>query len=161
MATVAQDLPLPETPPVMVRRMVEADVPAIHAIETASYRFPWSEAIFRDCLRAGYLCRVIEHEAEVIGYAILSLAADEAHILNICIHPAHRCRGIGARTLQHLREVSRERGARLMFLEVRPSNLAAVRLYQSMGFEQIGFRRGYYQAENGREDAIVMRLSIP
>jgi ribosomal-protein-alanine N-acetyltransferase len=157
MATAVQHLPLPQ---LMVRRMTEADVPAVSAIETASYRFPWSAAIFRDCLRAGYLCQVIELDTQLIGYGILSVAADEAHILNICIRPEQRCRGIGARLLHHLLELSRGRGARVMFLEVRPSNLAAARLYHSLGFEQVGIRRGYYQAENGREDAIVMRLSI-
>lgn len=157
MATAAQHLPSPQ---VTVRRMVEADVPAVQRIETASYRFPWSAGIFRDCLRAGYWCRVIEIDSELIGYAVLSIAADEAHILNICVEPERRCLGIGARLLQHLLEVSQGQGARVVFLEVRPSNLAAVRLYHGRGFEQVGTRRGYYQAEQGREDAIVMRLAL-
>jgi ribosomal-protein-alanine N-acetyltransferase len=157
MATVPKELPIPQ---LALRRMTESDVPAVVAAERAGYPFPWSEGIFRDCLRAGYLCRVAELDQLFVGYGVLSVGAGEAHVLNICVRPEYRCRGLGRRMLQHLIDISRSAGAHDLFLEVRPSNLAAVRLYQALGLVQVGIRRGYYQAENGREDAVVMRLDL-
>jgi ribosomal-protein-alanine N-acetyltransferase len=90
----------------------------------------------------------------------MSLAAAEAHLLNVCVAEGYRCRGIGRRVLNHLLREAAANGARESFLEVRPSNFAAIRLYQSLGFRQIGLRRGYYQAFEGREDAIVLRRHI-
>ena len=92
-----------------------------------------------------------------MGHAILSLGAGEAHILNVCIAEAYRNRGIGRHLLAYLLERAQASGMAEAFLEVRPSNVAAIRLYQSMGFEQVGQRRGYYQASGGREDAAVLR----
>lgn len=157
MATVPKEFFIPQ---LAFRRMTEADVPAVVAAERAGYAFPWSEGIFRDCLRAGYICRVAELDELFVGYGVLSVVANEAHVLNLCVRPEFRCRGLGRRMLQHLIDTSRAAGATDLFLEVRPSNLGAVRLYQAMGLVQIGVRRGYYQAENGREDAIVMRLTL-
>ena len=145
---------------VTIRPMVEADVPAVVAVERASYQFPWSEGIFRDCLRVGYVCRVVVLDKEVIGYGVMSLGAGEAHILNLCVHQDYRCRGIGRRLLDYLLDRGASSGMSDAFLEVRPSNTAAIRLYQSMGFRQVGMRRGYYQAVGGREDAAVLRLSL-
>jgi [ribosomal protein S18]-alanine N-acetyltransferase len=133
------------------------DVAAVAAIETQAYAFPWSEAIFRDCLRARYYCCVVELDHIRIGYAILSMGAGEAHVLNLCVAEAWRCRGIGRALLEHLLEFAKGLNVTDVFLEVRPSNTTAIRLYQSRGFSQIGVRRGYYQAENGREDAVVLR----
>jgi [ribosomal protein S18]-alanine N-acetyltransferase len=132
----------------------------VHANEVASYEFPWSEGIFRDCLRVGYACRVLDLQGQIVGHGIVSAGAGEAHLLNICIHPDFRCRGLGRLLMQQLLQEARELGARAMFLEVRPSNPGAIRLYQSLGFEQIGMRRGYYQAAVGREDACVLRLVL-
>ena len=146
--------PLPE---VRIRPMRESDIAAVIAMERASYPFPWSEGIFRDCLRVGYICRVIDIDDLVVGHAILSLGAGEAHILNVCIGEAFRNRGIGRHLLAYLLERAQASGMAEAFLEVRPSNVAAIRLYQSMGFEQVGQRRGYYQASGGREDAAVLR----
>ena len=146
--------PLPE---VRIRPMRESDIAAVIAMERASYPFPWSEGIFRDCLRVGYICRVIDIDDLVVGHAILSLGAGEAHILNVCIAEAYRNRGIGRHLLAYLLERAQASGMAEAFLEVRPSNVAAIRLYQSMGFEQVGQRRGYYQASGGREDAAVLR----
>ena len=92
--------------------------------------------------------------------AILSVAAGEAHLLNLCVAEAYRCRGIGRRLLAHLLLAAGNAGAREAFLEARPSNTSAIRLYQSLGFTQIGMRRGYYQAVDGREDAIVLKRRI-
>lgn len=142
------------------RAMIESDLPTVHANEIASYEYPWSESIFRDCLRVGYECRVLEVAGRVIGHGILSAGAGEAHLLNLCVHPDFRCRGIGRQMLLHLLDKARGLGARAVFLEVRPSNPGAIRLYQSQGFELIGVRRGYYQSANGREDACVLRCHL-
>ena len=140
-----------------IRPMHELDVPVVVAIERAAYQFPWSEGIFRDCLRVGYVCRVIEVAGDLAGYGIMSMGAGEAHILNVCIRDEYRCRGLARKILLYLLDRARNAGMYEAFLEVRPSNTAAARLYHSLGFEQVGVRRGYYQATVGREDAAVLR----
>jgi [ribosomal protein S18]-alanine N-acetyltransferase len=151
---------LKPAPEIEIRAMQDADVSAVAAVERASYQFPWSEGIFRDCVRVGYLCRVVEVSDVIIGHGIVSTGAGEAHILNVCVRPEFRCRGVGRQLLRYLLERSRALGMAEAFLEVRPSNTTAIRLYQSLGFEQVGVRRGYYQATNGREDAAVLRLAL-
>jgi ribosomal-protein-alanine N-acetyltransferase len=145
---------------VVIRPMTEADVNAVVALERASYQFPWSEGIFRDCLRVGYTCRVVSYANRVIGYGVMSVGAGEAHILNLCIDSAFRCQGIGRRMLDYLLDKGAAAGMSEAFLEVRPSNTAAIRLYLSLGFDQVGMRRGYYQAVGGREDAAVLKLAL-
>jgi ribosomal-protein-alanine N-acetyltransferase len=140
--------------------MQEADLAAVLALETRSYAFPWTEGIFRDCLRVGYFCSVLEIDYLLAGYGVISSAAGEAHLLNLCVREEFRCRGLGRRLLDHLLDLASHSGARLVFLEVRPGNTAAIRLYETMFFQQIGMRRGYYQAEGGREDALVMRRDL-
>jgi ribosomal-protein-alanine N-acetyltransferase len=158
MAVVRQEaIGLPELD---IRVMQEADIAAVLRIERASYAFPWTEGIFRDCLRVHYTCRVADIGGAMVGYGILSVAAGEAHLLNLCVADAYRCRGIGRRLLSHLLLAAGSAGAREAFLEARPSNSSAIRLYQSLGFAQIGMRRGYYQAIDGREDAIVLKRRI-
>ena len=149
-----------DLPEVHIRPMMEIDLPEVAAIEQASYAFPWSENIFRDCLRVGYTCRALDLAGRVIGYGVMSLGAGEAHILNVCVREEFRTVGFGRRLLEHLLERAAAAGVIEAFLEVRPSNLAAIRLYQRLGFEQIGIRRGYYQAPDGREDAIVLKLAL-
>jgi ribosomal-protein-alanine N-acetyltransferase len=144
----------------VIRPMTEPDVPEVVAIERASYQFPWSEGIFRDCLRVGYVCRVVALRGETVGYGVMSVGAGEAHILNLCVHAEVRCRGIGRRLLAYLVERAAASGMGEAYLEVRPSNTGAIRLYQSLGFEQVGIRRGYYQAVGGREDAAVLKLPL-
>ena len=154
MSSVKQEV---EFASVEIRPMHELDVPAIVVIERAAYQFPWSEGIFRDCLRVGYVCRVIDVGGDMAGYAIMSTGAGEAHILNVCVADEYRGRGLARRVLAYLLERARAAGMHEAFLEVRPSNTTAARLYHSMGFEQVGVRRGYYQATVGREDAAVLR----
>jgi len=137
--------------------MNELDIPMVVTIERSAYQFPWSEGIFRDCLRVGYICRVVEAGGELGGYGIMSVGAGEAHILNICIREEYRGRGYARKVMLYLMDRARAAGMYEAFLEVRPSNTVAARLYQSMGFEQVGVRRGYYQATVGREDAAVLR----
>ena len=151
---------LAKTHEVLIRTMTESDVAAVVAIERAAYQFPWSEGIFRDCLRVGYFCRVVCSGPEVVAYGVMSVGAGEAHILNLCVNAHFRCRGVGRQLLGYLVDRARTVGMGEAFLEVRPSNTAAIRLYQSLGFEQVGIRRGYYQAVGGREDAAVLKLAL-
>ena len=147
-------------PEILIRDMHQGDVATVAALEVKSYPFPWTEGIFRDCLRAGYYCCVAELDHVCIGYAIMSTGAGEAHVLNICVAEVFRCRGVGSSLLEHLLEFAKGLGVTDVFLEVRPSNTVAIRLYQSRGFAQIGVRRGYYQAVGGREDAVVLRKAL-
>jgi ribosomal-protein-alanine N-acetyltransferase len=147
-------------PELTFRSARDSDVLEILRIERLSYAFPWTEGIFRDCLRVNYTCRVAQIGVAIAGYGIMSIAAGEAHLLNLCVGEDYRCRGIGRRLLAHLLQVAAAVGARESFLEARPSNTTAIRLYQSLGFSQIGIRRGYYQAVDGREDAIVLKRQI-
>ena len=146
---------------VEIRPMHDLDVPVIVTIERAAYQFPWSEGIFRDCLRVGYVCRVVDVGGDMAGYGIMSIGAGEAHILNVCIRDEYRGRGFARKVLLYLLERASAFGMYEAFLEVRPSNTAAARLYHSMGFVQVGVRRGYYQATVGREDAAVLRRTLP
>ncbi len=140
--------------------MTPGDVPAVGAVERASYPFPWSEGIFRDCLRVGYLCRVAEVDREIVAYGIVAMGAGEAHLLNLCVREDFRTMNIGRRLLQLLVERAREAGVEAVFLEVRPSNPIAIALYESEGFVAVGRRKGYYQATGGREDALVLKLDL-
>jgi ribosomal-protein-alanine N-acetyltransferase len=147
-------------PAVAIRAMRQSDLEQVQRIEQESYRFAWTEGIFEDCLRVGYTCIVAEIDILLVGYAVLSAGAGEAHLLNLCVAGNFRCRGLGRRLLLDMLSRVREAGASVVFLEVRPSNTAAIRLYQTLGFVQIGVRRGYYQDVDGREDAIVLRLTL-
>jgi len=143
-----------------IRDMTLADVPAVARVETESYAFPWTDGIFRDCLRAGYYCSVAEWDRQCVGYGIMSVGAGEAHVLNLCVAAAHRQMGVGGALLQRLTDLAVAFGVREIFLEVRPSNDVAIHLYRSRGFTQIGIRKGYYQASGGREDAVVLRKRV-
>ena len=145
---------------VKFRAMAPSDVPSVGAIERSSYAFPWSEGIFRDCLRVGYLCRVAEIEGGIVAYGVVAMGAGESHILNLCVRGDLRGRGVGRQMLMLLLERARQAGMAETFLEVRPSNLLAIALYQSVGFVQVGLRKGYYQAVEGREDALVLKLEL-
>lgn len=143
-----------------LRPMREDDVPGVMVVELLNYPYPWTEGIMRDCLRARYSCWVYETDEVVIGYGILSVGAGEAHVLNISVHPEFQGLGLGRELMAHLLDTARNRGADTVFLEVRPSNRAAVHLYESMGFNQAGLRRDYYPAARGREDALIMALAL-
>ncbi len=142
--------------PVHVRTMVHDDLSLVSDIERQSYEFPWSHGVFRDCLLAGYSCIVVERGDLVVGYGILSVAAGEAHILNLCVDPALRQLGYGDRLLDEILMRARQAEVNEIFLEVRPSNEGAISLYRKKGFRQIAYRPAYYQAQQGREDAAVL-----
>lgn len=143
-----------------IRAMSTRDLRGVAAVEQASYEFPWSPGIFRDCLLAGYHCLVLVAEGDINGYGIMSVAAREAHVLNLCVHPQFQRRGFGRQLLHTLCARADMLGVERVFLEVRPSNRAAINLYRSAGFEQIGVRPSYYQAHSGREDAVIFAAGI-
>ena len=143
-----------------LRPMREADVDAVFDIERRAYEFPWTAGIFRDCLRADYIAWVLERDGVLLGYFLMSLAAGEAHVLNICVAPGQQGQGLGRRMLRSLVHLARARGAQRIFLEVRPSNRGAIALYDQEGFNEIGRRPRYYPARDGREDALVMAMEL-
>lgn len=147
-------------PPAALRPMREGDLDTVMAIERRAYPYPWTSGIFRDCLRAGYPSWVMHEDGRITGYGVVSIAADEAHLLNICIEPTLHGRGHGRRLLRALVDIARGNGARRVYLEVRPSNPHAIALYHDEGFNEIGRRPRYYPARNGREDAIVMAMEL-
>lgn len=139
------------------RVMTVDDLPAVLAIEQRAYQFPWSETVFRDCLRMNYSCRVAEDaQRNIRGYGLMSHAAGEGHILNLCVSPCQQRKGLGRFLLGRLIDIALQQRLSAVYLEVRPSNLAAIALYAADGFTQIGQRRNYYPAEQGREDAILL-----
>lgn len=145
----------------VLRCMRGEDLDAVMAIEQRAYPFPWTRGIFIDCLASGYSAWVLEHGRQIIGYGLLSVAADEAHVLNVCVDPLVQSRGHGRLLLRALLDSARKHRAQRVFLEVRPSNPNAIALYQSEGFNEIGRRPRYYPApNNGREDAIVMAIEL-
>ena len=140
--------------------MLDEDVPAVMAIERLVYPHGWTEGIFLDCLRVHYSCWVLEQGEKIIGYGIMSVAVGEAHILNVAVSPSCQGQGRGRDMLMHLLSTGRRHGAETAFLEVRPTNQIAIRLYETAGFHQVGVRRGYYPAGKGREDAVIMAREL-
>lgn len=149
-----------QEPPVSIRSMSHEDLSFVSDIERRSYDYPWSHGVFRDCLLAGYQCVVLDRDDRVAGYAILSIAAGEAHILNLCVDPANRAHGYGELLLDEILGRAREEDVAEIFLEVRPSNETALALYKKKGFHLIANRPEYYQAQAGREDAAVLSKKL-
>jgi len=145
---------------VLFAPMYVKHVPLIGSMERRNYDFPWSDAIFRDCVKSGYVCRLVMLEDTVIGYGILQIGADEGHILNLCIDEPSQGQGFARLLLEHLIHEARQRRANIVFLEVRPSNPRAINLYALNGFNEIGLRKGYYDSHSGREDAVVMARNL-
>lgn len=144
-----------------IRPMQDEDIAAVVAVERRCYDFPWTAAIFSDCLRVGYCCWVLDEGRALAGHGIMSVAAGESHILNICVAPATRRQGHARALMCHLLQIASHHGARIAYLEVRPSNVPALRLYDSLGFRHVGTRTGYYPASSGREDAHLLSRSLP
>lgn len=144
-----------------LRPMQFIDLKQVLAIEKRAYEFAWSEGVLRDCIQIGYQCWVLEVPHSVIqGYGIMSVAAGEAHILNLCVRPELQGRGLSGQILDHLLAVASAMDSQTVFLEVRPSNRPALRLYAGAGFCEVGLRRGYYPATTGREDALVLAKEL-
>lgn len=140
--------------------MTEALLPAVMDIEERAYPWPWTEGMFRDSLNSGYLCHVLADAGQLLGYTVIYVAVGECHILNICVEPDKQGLGLGRMLLRHALECAVDLGAEQSFLEVRPSNVSAIRLYESMGYVQVGRRRDYYPAGDTREDALVYQLDL-
>ena len=146
--------------PTRIRAMGHDDLSMVSDVERRSYEFPWSHGVFRDCLLAGYYCLALERDGRVVGYGILSVAAGEAHILNLCVDPNYRSLGYGEQVLDAILARSRAANVREIFLEVRPSNVTALALYRKKGFHSVARRPAYYQASEGREDAAVLAKKL-
>jgi len=153
MSAVLKSVPL-------LAAMREQDLAEVMAIEDAIYTHPWTRGNFADSLVAGYECRTWRLDGELLGYFVLMVAAGEAHLLNLSIAPVHQRRGHGTTLLREATVIARARGARGIFLEVRPSNAGAQALYTRFGFRKVAVRRGYYPAQVGREDALVLTLPL-
>lgn len=135
--------------------MNERDLDAVVALEASLQAFPWTRGNFSDSLLAGYSSWVLRRGGELIGFSVIMSALDESHLLNIGVAKSLQGQGFGARLLRHAMACAAYNGAVRMLLEVRPSNEQAVRLYNIFGFRQIGLRKGYYPAADGREDGLV------
>ncbi len=146
--------------PCSVRLMEDEDLDQVLKIEQASYEFCWSRKIFADCMRAGYCCLVLTECETVMGYGILMVGPQEAHVLNVCISEEYRGQGWARHLMLEMVDVSILAKCEEVYLEVRPSNPIAVGLYTSLGFNEIGTRPNYYKSHGGREDAIVMALTL-
>lgn len=141
--------------------MTPADADEVMSVEVAAYPFPWTRGILLDCIRSGYACWVLEDASGMLqGYCVLSVAANEAHLLNLCIAPRAQGLGLGGYLLEKTIELGRWHRCERIFLEVRPSNAAALALYHRAGFNEIGRRPGYYPDHRGREDALVFALEL-
>ena len=153
MSAVLKDVP-------SLTAMAEQDLDGVMAIENAIYSHPWTRGNFADSLRAGYACRTWRVAGELFGYFVVMAAAGEAHLLNLSVASRRQRSGHGKTLLAEAASLARGLGARRLFLEVRPSNLAAQSLYIRFGFRKIAVRRGYYPAHAGREDALVLSLAL-
>lgn len=152
-------------------RMTARDLASVMVIETQAYPFPWTSGNFQDSLAAGYELWVLKEHQVMIGYMVWMRVADEAHLLNFTLSPARHGHGMGTWMLHSLIRQAQEAGLLKILLEVRPSNLRAIRLYQKFGFESIGIRKGYYPNSAAvitdtaaypppREDAVVMAYEL-
>jgi len=145
---------------VKLRQMQISDIAQVMQIEESVCDYPWTANIFRDCLLVGYEAWVLVSEKTLLGYGLLSIAANEAHVLTISIKPTHHRQGLGLQLMRHLIQIATEAKVEQLLLEVRESNHAAYKLYEQLGFTAIGIRKEYYQTKNGREDAKVLALKF-
>ncbi len=140
--------------------MVLNDVDAVMKVELSVYPFPWTKGILSDCIRTGYDCWVATENENIIAHAVLSAAAGESHLLNITVDSSHQKQGIGKNLLNHMMDIARLKAAEMLLLEVRPSNKTAIHLYESVGFNEIGCRKDYYPAAEGKEDALLLAYQL-
>lgn len=144
---------------VQFRPMSEADLDTVVAIEQAAFSHPWTRKLFQDGL-SSYQCWLMFEDGVQVGHGVIQMILDEAHLLNITVRPQSQGRGLGLALLEHLMAEAHRLGGRECFLEVRASNHSAYRLYERFGFNEVGRRRDYYPAANGREDALVMACTL-
>ena len=142
------------------RPMVARDVTAVQAIEASAYSFPWTRGNFIDSLAAGYIAEVVVGDSGPAGYFVAMAGVDELHLLNVTVAPAAQGQGLGSLLLDAVQAHGEQLRLATLLLEVRQSNERARALYRRRGFAEIGLRRAYYPAMQGREDAVVMRLPL-
>jgi [ribosomal protein S18]-alanine N-acetyltransferase len=142
------------------RPMRMADLDAIMVIEPQIYPYPWTRGNFSDSLNSGYTAQVLLEGERIVGYSLMMLVLDEAHLLNLSIAKTYQKQGLGRTLLEHMVAIAKNSQMANMFLEVRQSNISAIALYENMGFNEMAIRRNYYPAANGREDAILMGLAL-
>lgn len=140
--------------------MTEDDLDEVMSIENAVYPYPWTKGIFHDCLHVGYCCRVLKSNNKIVAYSIMSAAAGESHLLTIVVAPSEQGKGYGKIMLNQMIVLAMSHHVTIMYLEVRPSNKNAIKLYHQRGFNEVGIRNNYYPAEGGREDALIMALDL-
>lgn len=144
-----------------LRPMLSDDLTTILDIESLSHPFPWTRGIFLDCLEHHYCCWVCGPET-IVSFGIMSTVLDEAHILNLAVHPLQRQQGFGKQMLNHLLLLAKRRKASTAFLEVRHSNEMALSLYRKVGFNEIGRRKRYYRnQDSSSEDALILAKTLP
>ena len=143
-----------------MRDMIPEDVDAVLAIEKIVQVYPWTRGNFSDALSGGYRCVVDEVQGEIVSYAVLLPVLDEAELLTIGVAVTRQGKGLGRTMLAALMQWALANKMRRVFLEVRVSNLSAIGLYRSVGFVEIGVRRGYYRNAQGREDALMMACEL-
>lgn len=136
------------------------DVAQVMQVEKAVYQYPWTEGIFNDCIRVGYECWLAEIGESLVAHAVISVAAGESHILNISVSSKLQGQGIGKQFIEFLVNIAKSKKASMILLEVRPSNVQAINCYNATGFNEIGCRKDYYPASNGREDALLFARQI-
>jgi len=149
-----------QSPNISLCPMQLKDIEKILQIENSMYEYPWTEGIFKDCLRVGYCCWLLLEDEEIVAYSVLSAAAGESHLLNLCVRKQSRRCGYGRQLMEHMLKLAKRHDASVCLLEVRPSNTAAVELYEKMNFVEVGMRPAYYPAKNGHEDALILAREL-
>jgi len=142
------------------RPMSMQDLDEVMRIEPRIYAFPWTRGNFKDSIESGHVAEVMESQQSIIGYALMMMVLDEAHLLNLSIDQPYQGKGLGRELLMHMVDMAKSKGAKNMFLEVRASNRIAIALYQHVGFCEMSIRKAYYRDVDGREDAILMGLAL-
>jgi ribosomal-protein-alanine N-acetyltransferase len=137
------------------RRMTLGDIDRVMQVEQEVYEFPWTDKIFSDCIGVGYSCWLALQQRNIVGHAVISVATGESHMLNLSIARQYQRKGFGRQFIEFLIQQAQAKQAQTMLLEVRPSNTAAINCYNSAGFNEIGLRKDYYPAPEGREDALL------
>lgn len=141
--------------------MLPRDLPEVAGVEAQIQEFPWSSGNFADSLTAGHSAWIARQGGRLIGFSVVMQVLDEAHLLTIGVAPAMQGQGHGARLLRQAMARATAQGGARMLLEVRPSNTQAVALYRHFGFREIGRRKDYYPAREGREDGLIFDRELP
>lgn len=149
-----------DLPAMQLRDMTMADLDAVLGMEQQVHSHPWTRGNFTASLSSAHFCKVYAAADEITGYAVMMPVLDEVHMLDIGIAKTLQRKGLGEKLLKEMLMLARTRKFKRMLLEVRTSNVAAIALYRKTGFAEIGQRRAYYPAAQGREDAIVMECKL-